>query len=255
MKQKAKQMSTTGQSQFLVYFQSALKNLCSRRSTPTRTSSYQSISLDFARETPPHISSLDWYTGLPLQTTKVVLPLPASMTYQKPLTGYGTKGLLAKPHHFGVRSHALAWITDYLSDRRQCVRIRNSTSSWPPVPAGVPHDQGSVLGQILFLAYTIDLPTCVRHPIQCDQFADDTALTTVCCSPRVCEEHIQQSVTATSTWSSNWRLTVNVEKTVTMAFTRHPFPSKVSINVNGNALSTVNEHRHIGLILSSDLRW
>ena len=84
------------------------------------------------------------------------------------------KGLLAKLHHFGVRSHALAWITDYLSDRRQCVRLRNSTSSWLPVPAGVP--QGSVLGPLLFLAYTIDLPNCVRHPTQCDQFADDTAL-------------------------------------------------------------------------------
>ena len=40
-----------------------------------------------------------------------------------------------------------------------------------------------------------------------------------------------------------------------MAFTRHPFPSKVSINLNGNALSTVNEDRHLNLILSSDLRW
>ena len=162
------------------------------------------------------------------------------------------KGLLAKLHHFGVRSHALAWITDYLSDRRQCVRLRNSTSSWLPVPAGVP--QGSILGPLLFLAYTIDLPNCVRHPTQCDQFADDTALTTVSSSPGVCEEHIQQSVTASSTWLSNWRLTVNVEKTVTMAFTRRPFRSKVSINLNGNALSTVNEHRHLGLILSSDLR-
>ena len=74
-------------------------------------------------------------------------------------------------------------------------------------------------------------------------------------SPRLCEEHLQQSVTATSIWLSNWRLTVNVEKTVTMAFTRHPFPSKVSITLNDNALSTVNEHRHLGLILSSDLRW
>ena len=65
----------------------------------------------------------------------------------------------------------------------------------------------------------------------------------------MCEEHVQQSVTVTSTWLSNTRLT----KTVTMYFTRRPFPSKVSIN--GNALCTVNEHRHLGLTLSSDLRW
>ena len=103
--------------------------------------------------------------------------------------------------------------------------------------------------------YTIDLPNCVRHSTQSDQFADDTALTTVSSSPGVCDEHLQQSVTATSIWLSNWRLTVNVEKTVTMAFTRRPFPSKVFINLNGKALSTVNEHRHLGLILSSDLRW
>ena len=75
----------------LSVLQSALKNLCSRHSTPTWTSSCQSISLDSARETPPHTSSLDWCTGLPLQAMKVTPPLPASTTYQKPLTGYGTK--------------------------------------------------------------------------------------------------------------------------------------------------------------------
>ena len=234
-----------------MYSQSALKNLCSRDSTPTWTSSCQSISLDSARETPPHTSSLDWCTGLPLQATKVTPPLPASTTYQKPLTGYGTKDF--SPNCTTSEFVVMPWITDYLSDRRQCVRLRNSTSPWLPVPAGVP--QGSVLGPLLFLAYTIDLPNCVRHPSQCDQFADDTALTTVSSSPGVCEEHLQQSVTATSTWLSNWRLAVNVEKTVTMAFTRSPFPSEVSINLNGNALSTVNEHRHLGLTLSSDLRW
>ena len=49
------------------------------------SSGLQSISLDFTRETPPHTSSLDWCTGLPLQTTKVTPPLPAFYDLSKAL--------------------------------------------------------------------------------------------------------------------------------------------------------------------------
>ena len=163
------------------------------------------------------------------------------------------RGLLAKLYHFGVRGQAHAWITNYLSDRRQCVRLNGCDSSWLAVPAGVP--QGSVLGPLLFLAYTIDLPNCVAVPTSCDQFADDTALTTVSPSPTECEGHLQRSVDATSTWLSEWKLAVNVDKTVSMEFTRRPFSSDFAINLNGNTLKKVRMQRHFGLVLTSDLRW
>ena len=163
------------------------------------------------------------------------------------------KGLLAKLHHFGVRGQAHAWLECYLSNRRQSVRINNTTSSSLAVPAGVP--QGSVLGPLLFLTYTIDLPQCVSDPTQCDQFADDTALTTVSHDPVACEKQLQVSVNATSRWLSDWRLTVNTDKTVVMEFTRRPIPSDLAINLNGTQLRKVKEQRHLGLILSSDLRW
>ena len=121
------------------------------------------------------------------------------------------------------------------------------------MPAGVP--QGSVLGPLLFLAYTIDLPQCVSDPTQCDQFADDTALTTVSHDSVDCEQQLQVSVNATSRWLSDWRLTVNTDKTVVMEFTRRPIPSDLAINLNGTQLRKVKEQRHLGLILSSDLRW
>ena len=163
------------------------------------------------------------------------------------------RGLLAKLYHFGVRGQAHSWITNYLSDRRQCVRLNGCDSSWLAVPAGVP--QGSVLGPLLFLAYTIDLPNCVAVPTSCDQFADDTALTTVSPSPTECEGHLQRSVDATSTWLSEWKLAVNVDKTVSMEFTRRPFSSDFAINLNGNTLKKVRMQRHLGLVLTSDLRW
>ena len=114
-----------------------------------------------------------------------------------------------------------------------------------------------VLCLALFSSWPTQL-TCrtgVAVPTSCDQFADDTALTTVSPSPTECEGHLQRSVDATSTWLSEWKLAVNVDKTVSMEFTRRPFSSDFAINLNGNNLKKVRMQRHLGLVLTSDLRW
>ena len=49
------------------------------------------------------------------------------------------RGLLAKLHHLGIRDAALKWITSYLSERQQCVRISNTLSPWLPVLANISH--------------------------------------------------------------------------------------------------------------------
>ena len=96
----------------------------------------------------------------------------------------------------------------------------------------------------------------VQKKTSCNQIADDTALTTVSSSPTECEGHLQRSVDATSTWLSEWKLAVNVDKTVSMEFTRRSFSSDFAINLNGNTLEKVRMQRHdLGLVLTSDLRW
>ena len=98
---------------------------------------------------------------------------------------------------------------------------------------------------------------CVSERSQCDQFADDTALTTVSETSGACEQQLPESVDATSRWLSNWKLTVNQEKTVTMEFSRRsrPLPTDFSIHLNDSLLRKVEDQRHLGLVLLADLRW
>lgn len=163
-------------------------------------------------------------------------------------------GLVTKLHHLGVSGPALEWIKSYLSGRSQRVKIDGVLSASLPVSAGVP--QGSVLGPLMYLVYTHDLPYVVSSENStCDQFADDTALTSICDTGADAVRNLQISVTETGKWLSDWRLSVNLSKTVVMETTRRARHSQATITLNGVALQHVASQKHLGLLLTSDLRW
>ena len=166
------------------------------------------------------------------------------------------EGLLAKLQHYGVTGRALTWLTNYLTGRRQRVQVAGETSTLLNVPAGVP--QGSVLGPLLFLGYTIDLPTtCASATTSCSQFADDTALIASAASYNDAHRSLQQAVLAAGNWLKTWHLLVNVEKTVVMVFHHlsRPPPTLPPIILNGSPLRVVSKQRHLGVIIQQNLGW
>ena len=80
--------------------------------------------------------------------------------------------MMYKLYSYGIRGKVWSWIEDYMCNRKQCVIVNGTRSSYVNVTSGVP--QGSVLGPLLFLIYIIDLPDVVFNLVKL--FTDDTKL-------------------------------------------------------------------------------
>ena len=78
-------------------------------------------------------------------------------------------GLIFKLKQLGIEGELLAWIENYLTDRKQRVVINGQFSEWVRITAGVP--QGSILGPLLFLIYFNDIVLNINSEIAL--YADD----------------------------------------------------------------------------------
>jgi len=76
---------------------------------------------------------------------------------------------------FGVHGTVLSWITSFITNRMQTVNFAGLQSILASVLCGVP--QGNVLGPVLFLLYTANVPVIAqRHGFLAHSYADDTQL-------------------------------------------------------------------------------
>ena len=82
-------------------------------------------------------------------------------------------------------SIVLAWFSYYLAGRKQQVHCGGKTSAIMDVICGVP--QGSVLGPILFIIYTVDLASIVAdRGLSLHQYADDSQIYGSCLPAAIC---------------------------------------------------------------------
>ena len=115
---------------------------------------------------------------------------------------------------FGIDDTAHGWFQSYLSSRKQYVRCSPSKSLVTYLVCSVP--QGSALGPILFVLYTIDLLMVIEsHRLSPHMYANDTQVYGSCHPSAVTNftTKISYCVEATTSWMRSNRLRPNPEKT------------------------------------------
>ena len=164
------------------------------------------------------------------------------------------KGLIYKLEKYGFSGNILSWLSDYLTDRTQQVKLKSSISTVRKVMAGVP--QGSVLGPLLFLVYINDLPDGLHGLTRL--FADDTSNSHVSNDLQTIEHDNNLDLDLIKNWSDKWLVQFNPKKTNIVIFAGNNIPldnTGINFQFDGEPIVPSLTHKHLGVVFSNDAKW
>jgi len=158
---------------------------------------------------------------------------------------------------FGIHDTVYQWFRSYLSGRRQCVRRGYIKLLITTLAYGVP--QGSVLGPVLFVMYTVDLIQQIeKHGLVPHLSADDTQVYGSF-SPYaawILSTTISECLNDIVSWASSNRLQLNPTKTEVMwcatSRRQHQLLSS-ALQFSGISVSPVKSVWDLGIHIDADL--
>jgi len=164
------------------------------------------------------------------------------LDFQKAFGKVPHQRLLHKIKVHSVMGNVLAWIEDWLTNRKQRVGVNGCFSGWRSVTSGVP--QGSVLGPQLFTIYIDDLELGTKCSVS--KFADDTKMNgRAKCAEDA--ESLQRDIDNLSEWARVWQMEYNVGKCEVIHFGRNN--SKMDYYLNGKKLQHAAVQRDLGVLV------
>jgi hypothetical protein len=158
---------------------------------------------------------------------------------------------------FGITGSAHCWLASYLTGRSECVRRGSSCSDTTWLVCGVP--QGSVLGPLLFVLYTVDLTALIeQHGLTPHLYADDTQIYGSCRPNNVDEftSNLTACIADVAAWMRSNRLQLNVDKTELLWLStprrRHQLPTD-TVTIAGHDVTPTSSARNLGVYFDADL--
>ena len=162
--------------------------------------------------------------------------------------------LFMKLSYYGIRGTALNWFKSYFHNRKQYVHYNGNDSILLDITCGVP--QGSVLGPLLFILYTNDLPH-VLQDVKCILFADDTTIYMSSPNQKQLYECMSRELNNLTDWYSANKLSLNTSKTNFIHF-RKSHKVEVLNNdlvINNSTIERVTCTKFLGIYIDERLHW
>ncbi|KAK1804738.1 hypothetical protein P4O66_003594 [Electrophorus voltai] len=160
--------------------------------------------------------------------------------------------LTTKLGDLGLHTSLCDWISKFLTDRPQSVRVGNCASSTLTLSTGAP--QGCVLSPLLYSLYTYDC-TATSNSTIIVKFADDTVVMGLILDND--ERAYLEEIKHLENWCQENNLLLNVSKTKELIVDcskkqeRHYQPVRIS----GTTVERVDSFRYLGVHISQDLSW
>ena len=153
----------------------------------------------------------------------------------------------------GLSEQAVAWFSNYLSNRSQCIKHDGLCSDIASIYKGVP--QGSVLGPLLFTIYINNLGQNVSDA-NFHFYADDTVI--YCCASTLAKatEYLQNAFIVFQNTLLQLKLVLNAEKTKCMLFTNtrnRPKNIPSVVTLEGSDIEIVNSYKYLGILIDDSL--
>lgn len=158
--------------------------------------------------------------------------------------------LISKLRHYDINAHIINWILDFLTNRKQRVKLgRDCFSEWGSVPAGVP--QGTKLGPWLFIIMINDLEAPSTHDLF--KHVDDTTFYEVVMKDDTSKAQIPMN--EIQHWSNNKKFQLHPTKCKELCISFSRSKPIHSVTIGTNVVEPVQSIKILGVIFQNDLKW
>lgn len=159
--------------------------------------------------------------------------------------------LTAKLKSIGIGGKFLDTISSYLTERQQCVKIKNIYSDTRSVTTGVP--QGSILAPTLFQIFINDL---LLLPLSSTPhaYADDTSFSISGSDPALLQLKIDRDLALIQQWCEANQMSLNISKSHYL-LVNPPTNFPLTISINGSTLVQQSKSKLLGFIINDSLTW